>query len=537
MVFKVSMVFTAFDKVTSTMDKMTNSSKRFEKSTTQAFKNAGKSAGFFGKMLAANLSAQAIISFARRATNALQNLTFGLIKQADELGKFAKQVGIGVKTLQELQYAGERAGLGAGVMDKVLQNLNKNIGELRMGTGTLTSYMRVMNKYGLAMQIKNSKSLEEQFFTIIDTMKKMTNQSDRTALAMAAFGKSGMEVVKIVDSGSEGIKQLMKRFEQLGGGISEDGVKAAAEFMAVWQDLNMLAKGFAFSIIGRYIPAIRDAGKEFFSFLQTNREFIASGIHKSIETATTLFKEFAPYIKMVAWALYQSAQFLYQNREIIIPLIKWWIYYKTVMMAVTAIQWLYNASVLATYRGMWSMVLMVAKVGKVFLFLGKVIRGVMILLRTIGAFTPLGAFIIAATLIYMYWEPLSEFFIKLWDQIKSIFSGGSEWILGIITKVADFLTGFISKSIAKFKSFVTSIRTLGGLLGDGASMTVNGQPDQMAQGQGPLFQAPNQAQAQLQRQRVDFNGLLQISGAPSGSSVQSETRGAAPISLRLLGES
>jgi len=49
-------------------------------------------------------------------------------------------------------------------------------------------------------------------------------------------------------------------------------------------------------------------------------------------------------------------------------------------------------------------------------------------------------------------------------------------------------------------------------------------------------QAPNRAEVAARKQQIQFNGQLNIAGAPAGSNMTSETRGAKPIKTELLGQ-
>jgi phage gp45-like len=70
--------------------------------------------------------------------------------------------------------------------------------------------------------------------------------------------------------------------------------------------------------------------------------------------------------------------------------------------------------------------------------------------------------------------------------------------------------------------------------GMGQVILATNEKVKQARAAGHNFEAPNQAR-ESNRQSIDFQGNLNISGAPAGSTFSSKTRGAPPIQYEITG--
>lgn len=118
--------------------------------------------------------------------------------------------------------------------------------------------------------------------------------------------------------------------------------------------------------------------------------------------------------------------------------------------------------------------------------------------------------------------------------------------LGLITLAIAALIGAIVVLIkygdelvavfAKFTKILDHPVVKGLLMGSGMGQVILATNEKVKQARaaGHNFEAPNQAR-ESNRQSIDFQGNLNITGAPNGSTVSSKTRGAPPINMNLVG--
>jgi hypothetical protein len=81
----------------------------------------------------------------------------------------------------------------------------------------------------------------------------------------------------------------------------------------------------------------------------------------------------------------------------------------------------------------------------------------------IGAIALLAA---GAYLLYKNWEPVKAFFSSLWEQIRSLFSGGITWLGGLVDRFADFGSNIVQGLANGISNGVGAVRDAIGSLGD-----------------------------------------------------------------------
>jgi len=206
------------------------------------------------------LSAAALAGAVAMGKNAVDVAAAG-----DEYAKTARTIGITAEDLQELQFVADRSGVSNEALNTALQKLNKNIGDVRAGTGSLTTLLKAQNPE-LLSQLQNVKSNDEAFALLTGEIGEMENATDRAALAQAAFGRAGQDLINVALLGADGIKEL--RDEARGYGlISNDAATASEEFIDAQTNALAAVKGIRNEMAGRMIPTMTGLLDKFTSFV------------------------------------------------------------------------------------------------------------------------------------------------------------------------------------------------------------------------------------------------------------------------------
>lgn len=150
------------------------------------------------------------------------------IELGSQINDTAEKLGVGTEELQQFQYAAKLSGVEAESAAQSLGFLNKNIGEAISGNATAAKTFA-----DLHVQIKNSdgtvRELGDVLPDVADAFVKVGSAQQRTAIAMSIFGRSGAQLVPILNQGSDGLEDLYKEFDRLGGSLSEDFIHGADE--------------------------------------------------------------------------------------------------------------------------------------------------------------------------------------------------------------------------------------------------------------------------------------------------------------------
>lgn len=130
--------------------------------------------------------------FAFRAIhNAIQDL--------DNLADTAARLGTSVEALSRLEYAGFMNDVSSGRLATALTFMEKNLG----------NNSKALQRFGLDVLRLRQLDAVEMFVQIADAINKMPTAAERTAAAMAVFGRGGGDMMELISKGRGGIEAAM----------------------------------------------------------------------------------------------------------------------------------------------------------------------------------------------------------------------------------------------------------------------------------------------------------------------------------------
>ena len=157
----------------------------------------------------------------------------GAINQADAFGKLSRQTGIAADTLQSYVNAGKLAGVEQGTIDKGLRRLAQSMREADQGVAT---YADAYKALGVTVRDSdgNLKESEVVLGQLADRFRDMPNGATKAALAMEIFGRSGAQLIPMLNEGGDALERW--NYE------TSEGFAANAEYFN--DQLTMLGFGF-----------------------------------------------------------------------------------------------------------------------------------------------------------------------------------------------------------------------------------------------------------------------------------------------------
>ncbi|TAW18450.1 phage tail tape measure protein [Rhizobium ruizarguesonis] len=211
---------------------------------------------------------------------------YGLAKSASDVGSeihdMAAQLGIGTQTLSEYLHVADQAGASGEAFAKGVEKLGINAVEASKGNKQLAAAFR-----SLGVHVKGSggklRSAEE---ILDDTMLALTKIKDplkRNALAFKVFGKSGVELTKMLADGAEGIKAGREEARKLGIVWSQDAANAADAFGDGVNALGKRLNAFKTFVGVQLLPVINDAVEGINNWLDANSGLIRSKLAEWVQ--------------------------------------------------------------------------------------------------------------------------------------------------------------------------------------------------------------------------------------------------------------
>lgn len=121
--------------------------------------------------------------------------------------------------------------------------------DVKVSTGTLEAAFKAAIKNGIRPSIDNLAKLSDQYIAIQDPVA-------RSQFAMDKFGRAGLEMGKLLEMGSDAIRESAKEAKNLGLVLDDKAVKAAREFEINLDNLGDKFEAFKIGIGNKAIPAL-----------------------------------------------------------------------------------------------------------------------------------------------------------------------------------------------------------------------------------------------------------------------------------------
>lgn len=177
------------------------------------------------------------------------------IDYADKLGETSEKLGISTEKLSAWGYAAKLSGTDVETLSGGLTKFNKFLAESSDPTSKQADLMAAL---GIATKDATGQLLkaEQLLPQLAARFASMDNAAVETKLAMELFGKSGAELLPLLNRGADGMQELEQRARQLGIVVSGETAQAAGAFNDKLDDMVEVARGLALEMAGKLLPSL-----------------------------------------------------------------------------------------------------------------------------------------------------------------------------------------------------------------------------------------------------------------------------------------
>ena len=146
---------------------------------------------------------------------ALLRQTSAAMNELDLIAKRARTAGLGTDFYQGLSFSADEANVNQSLLNSSMLAFVKRVGEAKAGVGPLVTGLKNADA-GLLNLLRNSRNQKEAFLILSDAISGATSATDKARIANAAFGRSGIEMVRILNQSGDGLLETTKRAKELG---------------------------------------------------------------------------------------------------------------------------------------------------------------------------------------------------------------------------------------------------------------------------------------------------------------------------------
>lgn len=434
---RLAFILSATDKMSRVIDdavkKSTDKLSAFERNTSKVGRGMVKG----GAMI---MGAGAAVGAAVFSAGKSVGDYAGSVKDASE------STGVDVESWQKMTYAAKISGIEQEKLMTSMVKFDKLITDAASGSKTAG---RVFKDLGISLKDAGGKmrAPEAIFEDVAEIFSKTEDGVSKTALACEFFGKSGAELMPMLNEGKSGLYGLYKAAEDTGNVLSNQTLTAADDFGKSLDAVKFQVKGVMLQLGTALLPVLSEM-KDWISdvigkvgdWIKANPE-LASTIGKVAAWGSVLLLGlgalsffFGAILSIVGKVrkAFSGLMTVFSAGKKVIGGIRYAI--GAAKVAIAGMRGTTIAANSATRAYMVSQGVATTKT-KAYIIGQKLAAAAQWIFNSslygcpvIWIVAGIAAVIAAVVLMVKHWDKVSAFFMRLWDGIKKIFAAVWEWI-------------------------------------------------------------------------------------------------------------
>lgn len=203
-----------------------------------------------------------------RAAHAVWSQIREVITEGDQIGDSADRLGISARAYQQWTYIAEQTGTSIEAVSRAFPTLARN---MAAGGHGATSASGAFHQLGVSTRTANGalRSQEDVFGDTVVALSRMTNPTQQAALAQRVLGRAGAQLLPLIRQAPGEVDRLRRRFQELGGGLSDDVVDNANQAQQSLADFDVATQSLRSELVGAFIPSVTEAFRGVATFVGT----------------------------------------------------------------------------------------------------------------------------------------------------------------------------------------------------------------------------------------------------------------------------
>lgn len=177
----------------------------------------------------------------------------GAIDAGDRLQKLGKQTGLSTEFLSEMRRAADLSGTSLETVAGSIKKMQRAAVEAQDGTAT---YADAFDKLGLNVGEFLSLTPDQQFNAMADALSKIEDPAQRTAISMDIMGRSGSELIPLMEGGAAAIDKVRDASREAGESLTQNQVDKMADVNDALRNLQGPLNGLANTLATQLSPAL-----------------------------------------------------------------------------------------------------------------------------------------------------------------------------------------------------------------------------------------------------------------------------------------
>lgn len=187
------------------------------------------------------------------AVTALTALTRSSMRSIDEIAKMARPLGIATDRFQAMAMVAQEAGVSQNSLANAVGRMQRVLVDATDGSA---SAARALDRLGVSVDQIRRLSPDEQFRTIAQSLNAIEDPTERAAAAMEVFGRSGREMINMLDDYGGALDEAADFQRQFGIAVSDEQAAAIERANDSLGRLGMAFRGLGNQLAVAVTPAV-----------------------------------------------------------------------------------------------------------------------------------------------------------------------------------------------------------------------------------------------------------------------------------------
>lgn len=237
-------VFELYAKIGLDTSEYNKSLETAEKSTSDFGEKLKKGIGVAAGVATAGFAATTVAAVG--SAKAFLGGVANVASYGDHIDKLSQKMNMSATSFQEWDFIMQHSGTSIESMQSSIKTLSN----------AATTGNEAFKKLGISQKDIANMSGEELFSATITALQNVDNETERTYLAGKLLGRGATELGALLNMSAEETEAMKKQVHDLGGVLSDEAVKDAANYQDQLQNMNTALDGVKRNMLSQFLPGI-----------------------------------------------------------------------------------------------------------------------------------------------------------------------------------------------------------------------------------------------------------------------------------------
>lgn len=286
-VFKLfGSIFVNTDEADKSISKTTEKAKSFGEKLSGGIKTAAK----WGT---------AVVGGATAIAGGLSKMALSSAETADKVDKMSQKIGISRQAYQELDFICSQSGMS---VDSLQMGMKTLVGAMDGAASGTATNVEQFEKLGIsAINADGSlRNQEDVMWETIQALQEMDNEAEKARLANELFGRSGSEMMPLLNGEAESVEEMKKQAHELGLVLNDETVNAGVSLTDTMDQMKRSLGTVATKLGGALMPML----EKFVKLIIDNMPMIQGMADRIAPIIAQMFEQLLPPLMQLAEELF-----------------------------------------------------------------------------------------------------------------------------------------------------------------------------------------------------------------------------------------